>query len=50
MLENFVLYTVYAPLFKINDGDIRLWPSYEATGLHFSYSYFIHGKSPSLTV
>jgi hypothetical protein len=23
MLENFVLYTVYAPLFKINDGNLR---------------------------
>jgi len=23
MSENFVVYTVYAPLFKINDGDLR---------------------------
>jgi hypothetical protein len=24
MLENLVFYTVYTPLFKINDGDLRL--------------------------
>jgi hypothetical protein len=23
MLENFVVYKVYAPLFKINDGDLK---------------------------